>query len=162
MYEFVVFLHVTGAIVFALGHGTSVAVAFRLRVEKENPRIAALLDASSWGTNLMYVGLLLIIGSGIALGFMGDFWGQWWLWVSIGVLVVVMGAMYAMAAPFYGAVRVASGGVIPEKYRSRVTSEAAAAALQRLGSWRAPMRVTLIGGVGLLVILWLMVFQPGG
>src|SRR5690606_32263529 len=110
MYEFVVFLHVAGAIVFALGHGTSIAVAFRLRVEREHPRIAALLAASSWGTSLMYSGLLLIVGSGVALGFMGNYWGQWWLWVSMVVLVLVLGAMYGMAAPFYGKVRVATGG----------------------------------------------------
>lgn len=161
MYEFTVFLHIVGAIVFALGHGTSISVAFRLRVESEHPRIAALLDASSWGTNLMYVGLLIIIGSGVALGFVGDYWGQWWLWVSIVLLVLVMGAMYAMAAPFYGKVRIATGGKIPEKYRSRVSESDAATALDSLASSQKPLVMSLIGGVGLLVILWLMVAQPG-
>lgn len=160
MYHFVVFLHVAGTVVFALGHGTSIAVAFRLKVEKEHPRIAALLDASTWSTNLMYVGLLLIVGSGVALGFMGDYWGQWWLWVSIGVLVLVLGAMYAMAAPFYGAVRVATGVPIPEKYRSRVTEESAAAALASLATSPKPLVMSLIGGVGLAIILWLMIAQP--
>lgn len=161
MYQLMVFLHILGVVVFALGHGTSIAVAFRLKKETEHPRIAALLDASSWSTGLMYVGLLLIIGSGVALGFMGDYWGQWWLWLSIGLLVVVLGAMYGMAAPFYGAVRVATGGTIPEKYRSRVTDEHAATALASLATSPKPLIMTLIGGVGLIVILWLMVAQPG-
>lgn len=161
MYQFTVFLHVLGVVVFALGHGTSVAVAFRLRKETEHPRIAALLDASSWSTGLMYVGLLLIIGSGVALGFMGDYWGQWWLWLSIGLLVVVLGAMYGMAAPFYGAVRVATGGTIPEKYRAKVSDGDATAALASLATSTKPLLMTLIGGVGLAVILWLMIAQPG-
>lgn len=160
MYQFVVFLHVAGTVVFALGHGTSIAVAFRLRAEREHPRIAALLDASSWSTGLMYLGLLLIIGSGVALGFMGGYWGQWWLWVSIGVLGVVLAAMYAMAAPFYGRVRVATGGQIPEKYRARVSEADAAATLAMLATSSKPVVMSLIGGVGLLVILWLMVAQP--
>lgn len=160
MYEFVVFLHIAGTVVFALGHGTAIAVVFRLRVESEHPRIAALLDASTWSTSLMYIGLLLIIGSGVALGFMGDYWGYWWLWVSIGVLVLVLGAMYGMAAPFYGKLRVATGGTIPDKYKSRVTAEDAAATLTTLATSPKPMIMTLIGGVGLAVILWLMIAQP--
>ena len=161
MYQFMVFLHVTGAIVFALGHGTSIAVAFRLRVEREHPRIAALLDASTWSTGLMYIGLLLIVGSGVARGFMGGYWGDWWLWVSIGVLVLVLAAMYAMAAPFYAKVRVATGGRLSEKYRERVSEEDAASTLAALASSSKPVVMSLIGGVGLLVILWLMIAQPG-
>lgn len=103
------FLHILGVIIFALGHGTSVAVALRLRKERDHPRIAAMLDVSSWSTGLMYIGLLLIIVPGIVLGFLGGYWATWWLWVSIVLLVLVMGAMYGIAAPYYVGLRAATG-----------------------------------------------------
>ncbi|MBX3093637.1 MAG: DUF2269 family protein [Cryobacterium sp.] len=158
MYQLMVFLHILGAIVFALGHGTSIAVAFRLKKETEHPRIAALLDASSWSTGIMYVGLLLIVGPGIALGFMGDYWGQWWLWLSIGVLIVVLGTMYGMAAPYYMRVRAATGATMRAE---SVDPGQASAALESLATSSRPMVLALIGGVGIVVILWLMVAQPG-
>jgi hypothetical protein len=156
-----VFLHILGAIVFALGHGTSIAVAFRLRNERDHPRIAAMLDVSAWSTGLMYIGLLLIIIPGIVLGFLGEYWGSWWLWVSIVLLVLVMGAMYGIAAPYYVGLRAATGATMKESAREKAAAMVAGNPVATLAtSWR-PTALALIGGVGLVVILWLMVAQPG-
>lgn len=156
-----IFLHILGVIVFALGHGTSIAVAFRLRKEREHPRIAAILDVSAWSTGLMYLGLLLIIVPGVVLGFLGGYWGSWWLWVSIVLLVLVMGAMYGIAAPYYLGLRAATGATMNESKRQKAAALASGNPVDTLAtSWR-PTALTLVGGVGLAVILWLMVAQPG-
>jgi hypothetical protein len=160
MYVTMVFLHVLGVIVFAVGHGTSIAVAFTLRREREHPRIAAMLDVSSWSTSLMYIGLLLIVLPGVVLGFMGGFWGAWWLWVSIVLLVLVMGAMYGIAAPYYRGLRAATGATMPDAARARMGTVNAEETIGSLAtSWR-PTALAVIGGLGLAVILWLMIAQP--
>ncbi len=155
-----VFLHVLGAFAFVLGHGASIGVAFRLRKEKDRARMAALLDVSSWGITFMYIGLLVMIVAGVILGFMGNFWGSWWLWVSIALLVLVMGAMYGIAMPYYLGVRVLSGARIPPSAQAKAEARATEGLLETLPtSWR-PMALAGIGGVGLAVILWLMIAQP--
>lgn len=80
------------------------------------------------------------------------------MWVSIGLLVVVLGAMYGMAAPYYMRVRAATGATMRAE---AVDAGKAQAALESLATSTLPMRLALIGGVGLVVILWLMVAQPG-
>lgn len=160
MYQFMIFLHVLGVIVFAVGHGASVAVAFRMRRERERARIAAMLDVSAWSTGLMYIGLLLIIAPGVVLGFMGGHWGSWWLWLSIALLVVIMGAMYGIATPAFGRLRVATGATVPESTRKKFGEIDADGVIAGLAtSWR-PTALAVIGGVGLAVILWLMIAQP--
>lgn len=162
MYALMVFLHVLGVVVFAAGHGTSIAVAMRMRGERDRARIAAMLDLSGWSSGLMYAGLLLTIVAGVVLGFMGGFWGQWWLWVSIGLLVLVMGAMYGIATPAFTRLRAVTGAKLDEKQRQRYAGADPDAVLTKMQtSWR-PMALALIGSVGLAVILWLMIAQPGG
>jgi Predicted integral membrane protein (DUF2269). len=161
MYPAMVFLHVLGVIVFALAHGTSIAVAFRLRGERDHSRIAAMLDVSSWSTALMYLGLLLIIITGVVLGFLGGFWGTWWLWVSIGLLVLVLGAMYGVAAPYYLRLRAATGATLRGASRDKAAALPTEGIVESLAASSRPMVLTVIGGVGLAVILWLMIAQPG-
>lgn len=161
MYQTMVFLHVLGVIVFVLGHGASIAVAFRLRKEVEHARIAAMLDVSSWSTGLMYLGLLLTIVPGIVLGFLGSYWGTWWLWVSIGLLVLVMGAMYGVASPYYLKLRAATGATVPPAAKAKLEGLDPEGAVASLAASSRPMVLAIIGGVGLVVILWLMIAQPG-
>lgn len=161
MYLAMVFLHVLGVIIFALGHGTSLAVAFRLRKERDHSRIAAMLDVSSWSTILMYLGLLLTIVPGIVLGFIGDYWGTWWLWVSIGLLVLVLGAMYGVASPYYLRLRAVTGATIREPSRQKAATLTADGTVESLATSSRPAVLAIIGGVGLVVILWLMIARPG-
>lgn len=109
MYEYIVLLHVLGAFVFALAHGVSIAVALRLRGSSSREGIGALLSLSQLSLGALYVGIVMLLVGGIWAGFAGDHWGRLWIWVAIGILVVVIGAMYAMATPFYGRMRVAAG-----------------------------------------------------
>ena len=160
MYTLLIFLHVLGAVVFAVGHGASVAVAFRMRRETEHARIAAMLDVSSWSKALMYWGLVITVVPGVALGFMGGYWGTWWLWISIVLLVAVMGAMYSIATPAFRKLRVATGAELSTPSQKKAVGLDTEGAIEAMAtSWR-PAALAIVGGVGFAIILWLMIAQP--
>jgi hypothetical protein len=155
-----IFLHVSFVLLFVLMHGASAVIAFRLRSEREPARVAALLDASRVAVNswVMIVGLLGFVLTGIWLGFIGGLWGKGWLWASIVVLVLVVVGMTPMGAGRLRRARLAYG---LETGRDRETAPATdlAAAERELQSWN-PIPVAVLGGVGLLVVLWLMIVKP--
>lgn len=159
MYAYIVLLHVVGAFVFALAHGVSVAVGLRLRGVRSREQVAALLELSGMAIGGLYVGLLLLLIGGVWAGFAGNHWGRLWIWAAIGVLVFVTVAMYAIATPFYGRMRAAAGVTTDPKQLSRY-GEITPDELQRMGASSRPVWLAVIGGIGLLVILWLMVVKP--
>ncbi len=160
MYGIVVLLHVLGAFGFVLAHGISMLVSFRLRTERDRARQAHLFELSSAGINLMYIGLGLLLVAGVAAGFLGGHWGRGWIWTAIGVLVVVMGVMYAVATPFYGRMRVAAGAPVPDQIKARYGSSVTDADLAELATSNRPMWLAAVGGIGLIAIIWLMLAKP--
>jgi len=160
MYGLMVFLHVLGAFVFVLAHGASVLVAFRLRTEREPGRVAALLDLSSLGIGVMYVGLAILVLAGVTAGFIGDHWGRAWIWLAIGILVAVAAAMYALGTAFYARMRLAAGAEVPAQLAARYDPPPTAADLGPMLASNRPFILAAIGGIGLTAIVWLMVAKP--
>src|SRR5918992_4547007 len=160
MYGWIVLLHVLGAFAFVAAHGVSMITAFQLREERERARQAALLEASGAGIGLMYIGLLLPLVAGIVAGFMGNHWGRGWIWASLGTLVVVIAVMYAVATPFYGRMRTAAGLPGSADSAAKYKPPATEADLDQLAASNRPMVLALVGGIGLVVILWLMLLKP--
>jgi hypothetical protein len=142
-----------------VGHGTSSVVAFKVRGEHERARVIALLEVSQISNGVMYVGLVLLLAGGIAAGIVGQWFGQLWLWAAIGVLFVLLAAMYSIASPYYGQLRGRLGqpGYLPKGTPATPVSDAELVALLRS---RRPEALTAVGVIGLLVIVWLMVFKP--
>ena len=103
------YLHILGAFAFVFAHGASALAAFRIRATRDPAQIRTLLDVSSLALGVMYVGLLLLLVGGVAAGIVGDHFGRGWIWAALVLLVVIIVAMYAMATPFYGQLRVAAG-----------------------------------------------------
>jgi uncharacterized membrane protein len=89
MYQWLVFAHILGIFGFLLAHGSAAGVAFKLRGEREIPRVRALLDLSSSVTTVASVSLLTLLVAGVILGFMGHWWGQGWIWISLGLFVLM-------------------------------------------------------------------------
>lgn len=159
MYPWIVLLHVIGAFVFVLSHGASAWVALLIRRERDRARISALLDLSSASIGGTYVGLLLLLIGGIWAGIYGGHFGRAWIWAAIGLLVVVIVVMYAVATPYFVRLRAAVGtgvrGAPPDPALAASDEDLAALAA------RAPVAMLLaVGTVGLLLILWLMVIKP--
>jgi hypothetical protein len=158
LYPCIVLVHVLGALGFALAHGGTALVAFRVRREREAQRITALLDLANWSVGLTYGSLFVLVAAGVAAGIMGGWFGQVWIWAALGVLVAVSVGMLAYAAPYYQCVREAVGQV--GRGRGPAPEPASAAELAALLDSRRPEGIAAIGGVGLALILWLMVLKP--
>ena len=160
MYRWVVYLHILAAFMFILMHGASAMVGLRLRKERNLDRVRALLDLSTAYLGGTYGALLMLLGAGVVAGFLGKWWGQAWIWVSLGVLIALMAAMYALGTSFYTRVRKAAGTEYMENYKPHPPVAPAPAELEALLRSRRPEVLTAVGVVGLAVLLWLMVFKP--
>ena len=153
-YQWWVFLHIAGVFVFLVAHGVSIGVSMRLRQERDPKRIMALLDVSSSSISGLYVGLVLLLAGGVVAGFVGDWWGQGWIWVALGTLVAVMVFMYALATNYYKRLRLIVGAMADG---SEAVSDERLAEL--LAGPRAVV-LAVLGSGGLLFILSLMLFKP--
>jgi hypothetical protein len=154
-----IFLHVAFVLLFVLVHGASAVIAFQLRRERDPARVGALLDASRLATSswVLIVGLVGFVLTGVWLGFIGGLWGKWWLWLSIVVLVIVIGGMTPMGALRLRRARVAFG--LQTGRGTEPTEADPALAEQELQSWN-PVPIAALGGIGLLVVLYLMIVKP--
>lgn len=160
-YPWIVLLHVLGAFGFVLAHGASAFATIRIRSERDPARVAALLDLSATSIGVMYISLLILLIGGIAAGFIGGWWGFLWIWLAVGVLVVVIGAMYPLGSMHYANVRRAVGLKAYNDPKDAPPSEPLPPAeLEKLLTSNRPFELAAIGGIGLVVIIWLMVVKP--
>ena len=154
MHRWWVFLHIAGVFGFLMAHGVSVYVTLRLPKEREPARVSQLLELSASSVGFMWNSIGALLVGGIAAGFTGHFWGQGWIWASIVVLVLVMGAMYAMGTTWAKRLRTISGAM------AGGTEAVSGAQFEEILRSKRPYTIAAIGFVGLLVILWLMIFKP--
>jgi hypothetical protein len=164
LYPWIVFVHVAAAFGFVLAHGVAVFVGFRIRLERDRARIAALLDLSTASLPMTYVSLLILVVAGLAAGAIGGWLGRAWIWTAIGVLLAVAVGMGLTASRHYLRIRQLVGASIsssqarslePLGEPESVDRELAA----RLRS-RVPELLVAMGGGGLLLVIWLMVVKP--
>ena len=160
-YPWIVLAHVIGAFGFVFAHGVSAFVAFRLRAARTSEQAAALIGLSGSSITLAYASLLVLLVAGIAAGFMGDWWGAAWIWVSIGLLLAIATAMYLVGTKYYIEVRHAVGLPAPQDPRGAGFEPVGPDALARLLDSRRPELLAAIGGGGLGALIALMVLKPG-
>jgi len=162
MYGFIVYLHIASVFIFLLGHGVSVHVAFVLRRERNLDRLCALLDLSLFSYLSMMIGLVLFLVTGIIAGIMGSHWGRWWIWTAVVLLVALFVFMSAYGAQYYSRIRIAVG-LKPYRRTDQVVPLGPVVSEFEIGALlnsNRPMILLLVGVMGLLVILWLMMFKP--
>lgn len=158
--EWLVFAHVLGAFTFVMAHGVSVFVALRLRGERDQARVAALLDLSKSAVTIAAIAVVFLLVTGIIAGFVGDRWGQRWIWTSIGILILLWAYMSFRGTRYLDAVRHAVGSLgIYDKKGTEPPPADPAVATALLASSRA-LELATVGGIGLVAILYLMVFKP--
>lgn len=159
MYEWTRFVHIASAFAFILAHGASAAVSLQLRRERDPGRVGALLDLSLAAMGpVTWVAALLMLVSGIWLGFQASWWGQLWIWASIGILVLVMGLMTPLGGMRLNRIRAALGmSVDPKKPAPTAVPRAELEAI--LDQWD-PRPLAGVGLGGLLLIVALMVLKP--
>ena len=153
-------LHVTAGFAFVLAHGTSAFTAIKLRGERDPARVNALLDLSKFSLPTSDLAILVLLASGIWAGFAGNYWGHLWIWISIAILVFLFAFMSLRGVRHHDEIRHALGQPGFYDKKGAPVPEADPAALARaLDSPRA-MELAAVGGIGLLVLLWLMVVRP--
>ena len=158
MYTWLLYVHLASVAGFLLAHGSAAAMSFALRRQHGSDGVRALLDQSLLFAPVTYVFLLLIVASGVALGFAGHWWATGWIWVSLAVLVLVSGVMIGLGMP-YNALRQALGSP-----RGRGGAESAPPGppeeVRRATAATRPVTTALVGVVALAVLLWLMTIKP--
>jgi hypothetical protein len=161
MYRWMVLLHIAAIFGFLLAHGSSAGVAFALRRERRPERLGALLDLSSSTISVFYLSLLVLLAAGIVAGLMGHWWGQGWIWLSLGVLVAMVVGMWTIGSRHYHRVRKALGMGYMEgmKFRPRV-EPATAEVLDALLARGRLVLLAAIGYGGALILAGLMWFKP--
>jgi hypothetical protein len=147
------YLHIVSVLALLGTHGASMTVLYAIRRERDRARILSLVQLSGQTIIPMYVSILAIVVFGVLLAFRLHMWGRTWIWLSIGVLVVTIGLMTATAKPYFAKVKEACqmrpSGV------PRISDEELGEVLQ---SPRAHL-ISAIGVIGLLSILYMMVFK---
>ena len=150
------FVHLAGLIAFLASHGVSMFVLDRVRrtTDLDRDRIAQLISLSGQTTRPMYVSLAVLLAGGIGAGVTIHAFWQLWLVVSIVILIVTIGLMTALAAPYFKSITAAcevrpSG--VPRKSDEELTA--------LLRSPRNTL-ISAIGTLGLFAILYLMIFKP--
>jgi hypothetical protein len=155
-YQWLVFLHVAGVFAFLGAHGVVSFVVFRVREEKDLATLRALLSLSASASIASMLSLAVLLIGGIAAAFVGNWWAFGWPWASLGALVVIWGAMSAGPGREMRKLREAAGFTNATRIAAEVKPDALAVAQAKVHPWPG----AIIGGVGLLFILWLMVLKP--
>src|SRR5690242_16866190 len=101
LYRWLLLLHLTGLSTFLVAHGFSAAAAYGLRGRASVAESRLLLRLSRRADIPTYIGLLVVVVTGVWMGFLGGWWGRPWLWASVAVLVAVLVVMGLISRPYY-------------------------------------------------------------
>lgn len=156
-----IFLHTLSAITFFLGHGTSVAMAFRVRKESDFARIRAMLDLSESTLIVTFVAFLIMGLSGLVMPFILKLWGKGWIWASIILMFVVFFQMVFMNEKRYKILRKLVG--LPYRQGNKIFPAEPPASQAEVDAHIKKLKVTdlvITGYIIPMIVLWLMVFKP--
>jgi hypothetical protein len=156
MYESLQFLHVLSAMAYFLFHGAVASVTFALRRNPGPTRIEALSEVMGLAYKGAPIAGVVLVLTGIILGIMGRWWGDRWLWTSLGLLLTIGLLMNRLGKP-YMTEWFARGR--NRDAQTRMPARAGFAGALREVFFH-PMFFTVTGLIGLAIILWLMMFKP--
>jgi amino acid transporter len=153
-FRWLLYLHIASVLALLGTHGTSMTVLYRIRRERDRSRILDLVTLSGETITPMYISLAAIVVTGVLVGLKVHVFSEWWIWAAIVILVVVAALMGAIARPYFA--RVKEACQVRPSGVPRVSDEELTEIL------KAPTAhvISAIGVIGLVVILYLMVFQP--
>ncbi len=158
MYNWLVFLHILCAFLFILAHGVNVAAMLKFRGEPDPVRSLTFFNIVP---DIKFVRYLYVTMGvfGFASAFTSTWWKQGWTWTSAGVFLIISWVMYKYGAGYYSIIFDASNRLIEAK---KANTDLPAAQQEFDHARNAPHAtiVSVVGLVGLAIILWLMRFKP--
>jgi len=158
MYNWLVFLHIFFAFAFMLSHGAYAAAMLKFRAEPDPEQSLTFfnnLPSKNFGRYL-YIAMGVF---GFSASFMTGWWKQGWIWASAVVLLVVTFVMYKYGAGYYYIISDTARRLI-EARKTNTNVEAAQKEFDDARFTPHAMIVSVVGIVGLAIILWLMRFKP--
>ena len=163
VYSSLIYVHILSALTFMLTHGVTASAILFVRNETNAERIRLLLQIAR---NRVVVGVTntsvtVLLLTGIALGFLGDWWNRMWIWTALGIAVAITFAMAFLGRLYFERLRKVVGLPYVEG-RKKHEPIPVASKEEIMGiSSKSPVYVTATAGLlGLLAILYLMIFKP--
>ncbi len=148
MYPYLRYLHVLSAILYFMLHGGTASVTFLINREKNVDRVETLTHILGLVYPVSYWMFAVMVFSGVALGFLGKWWSQYWVWTSLGILLFIMVVMIWIGKRFLNQEI--------DKFEPPFAPSSAHRALPA----NTASLLALFGVGGMAVILWLMMFKP--
>jgi uncharacterized membrane protein len=141
---------------FLTTHGVSVYAMYQVRgYASDREMIVETTELSRKTIMPMYVSSALMLVGGIGGGVSQSMFGQSWLLISIAVLLVTAAGMSMTATPYMKKLRLGCTRWADGTYT--LSDED----LKGLLASKIPALVSAMGSVGLVAILWLMIYKPG-
>jgi hypothetical protein len=155
-YKILVFMHLTGVLALLGTHGVSIFALYRIRrVVPDRQKIAETAAFSGSTVIPMYVALALLLVGGVGAALKGQYLSELWIEASVAILAATLVAMYALARPYFRRVTASCG------MRSSGVPRVSDEELRELVLGPRAHVITAIGTLGLLAILYFMIFKPG-
>ena len=159
--RWLIFLHVLAVLTFFLAHGTSAAMAFKIRKETDFARISAMLDLS-WSTMILMGVSFLVMGlTGLILPFLIHIWNKGYIWASIVLMLFVFIYMAMFNETRYKQLRRLVG--LPYMQGNKELPAEPPSSPQEVAALlnKIPVRgLVVVGYVVPAIVLWLMIFKP--
>ncbi len=158
--NWLLFIHILSAVTFFLAHGAAAAMAFRIGKETNPERMRAMLDLSVTGVPVYLLSFLILAITGIAMPFILKIWHMVWLWLSIGLMLVVAIWMFRVGQ-HYQALRKLLGLPYREGNKDHPAQPPASQEAIIEHARQSSVAEVVIGGYLIpAFVLWLMVFRP--
>jgi uncharacterized membrane protein len=146
-------IHLLGVVGFMAAHGTSMAATLLIRRIRDPQRVSGVLQLSATTTLGFYISTLVLLVGGIGAGNKGRWFGEGWIWLSLGLLVAVGMLMFPLARGYFRRIRMVielmeSGTAVSQDDFMRVLNSG------------NPMLTAGTGSVAILFIVYLMVMKP--
>lgn len=158
MQGWLLFVHIASVLAFMLAHGIHVAVMWAWRGERDPERGLTFFNAVPEIT-LTRLLVVTVVATGLLAGFVGSWWRQWWMWLSIAILLGIWAAMVRWGGGFYNLVQAAAERAVEERKSGSDSTVALDAYHATRRGWQ-PLAMMAVGLGGVGAILWLMIFKP--
>jgi len=147
LYVWLKFFHLLGLGVFLFGHGISAGTSLVVRSRPVEAVTGALLNASNRASAISYPGLLVLVVTGVWMGFAGSWWHAGWIWVAIGVLVATLVVMGALSVPYH-------------QTRDALAKKESGSEVENRLKQARPAALAAVGTLAVVILFFLMVFKP--
>ena len=158
MYNWLVFLHIFFGFSLMLAHGVHAAAMLAFRNEKDPERALTFFNIVPQINMVRYLMVLMGV-PGVIAAFITPWWRQGWVWASLVVFLIISFVMYRYGAGYFGLIERAAQQVI-EARKGNTDVETAQKEFDQVRLSSHPMLVSVVGLLGLAIILWLMRFKP--